>query len=332
MNIDLANVARDLNLPPEKLALTVELLDEGNTIPFITRFRKDETGGLNENQVLAVKQKIAQLRALAERKTFVLKSIESQGRLTDELKSQIEGTGSSRTLEDLYRPFKSRKQTRSATARQQGLEPLADDVLSGASASEDLGELAAKFVRVDKGLSSVDDVFKGVTDLLVEKFGENRELRNELRKIVWSTGQLCTQLIEAPASEGDGSKLEGSDGESTDKSKDETTGPASEQTPEQTTPNLETESAKVEQAAEGTEPAPASSGDGSASEQTTASSDAEQTATSPDAEQTADAPAGEASGGETPATETPATETPASETPASAVSYTHLTLPTIYSV
>lgn len=167
MNIDLANVARDLNLPPEKLALTVELLDEGNTIPFITRFRKDETGGLNENQVLAVKQKIAQLRALAERKTFVLKSIESQGRLTDELKSQIEGTGSSRTLEDLYRPFKSRKQTRSATARQQGLEPLADDVLSGASASEDLGELAAKFVRVDKGLSSVDDVFKGVTDLLL---------------------------------------------------------------------------------------------------------------------------------------------------------------------
>ena len=213
MNIDLAIVARDLKLPPEKLAQTVTLLDEGNTIPFITRFRKDETGGLNENQILAVKQKIAQLRALAERKTFVLKSIESQGQLTDELKSHIEKTGSSRTLEDLYRPFKSRKQTRSATARQQGLEPLAEDVLSGASATEDLSELAAKFVRVDKGLTSVDDVFKGVTDLLVEKFGENRELRNELRKIVWATGQLCTQLVDASAEAGD-SKSDGSGEES----------------------------------------------------------------------------------------------------------------------
>ena len=119
MNIDLAIVARDLKLPPDQIQKTVELLDEGNSIPFITRFRKDQTGGLNEQQILGIKQRVAQLRALAERKGFVVKSIESQGKLTDELKTLIEKATSNRKLEDLYHPFKPKKQSRATVARQQ---------------------------------------------------------------------------------------------------------------------------------------------------------------------------------------------------------------------
>ena len=111
LKIDFSIVARDLKLPPEKIAKTVELLDAGNTIPFVTRFRKDLTGGLNEQQVLAIKQRVGQLRALAERKTFVLKSIDSQGNLSEDLALQIKKATTSRRLEDLYLPFKPQKQS-----------------------------------------------------------------------------------------------------------------------------------------------------------------------------------------------------------------------------
>ena len=109
MNIDLAVVARDLRLPPEKIERSVQLLDEGNTIPFITRFRKDQTGGLNEEQLLAIKQHVASLRTLAERKAFIKKSIESQSKLTEGLAKEIERATTSRRLEDLYHPFKAKK-------------------------------------------------------------------------------------------------------------------------------------------------------------------------------------------------------------------------------
>lgn len=193
MNVDLAIVARDLKLPPENVEKTVQLLDEGNTIPFITRFRKDLTGGLNEKQILVIKQQVASLRALAERKSFILKSIESQGKLTDDLKSAILRATSSRRLEDVYLPFKPKKQTRAATAKQQGLEPLANDIFSADSPDVDLATRATEFVRVDKGLNSVDDVIRGVADLLVERFGENGDLRHSLRQVMWNTGKLVSK-------------------------------------------------------------------------------------------------------------------------------------------
>ena len=196
MKVDLAIVARDLKLPPEKIEKTVELLDSGNTIPFITRFRKDLTGGLNEQQILAVKQRVAQLRALGERKAFIVKSIESQNKLTDEIKSLINRASSSRRLEDLYLPFKPKKQSRASLARQQGLEPLAEDIFSGSTPDLDLATRATDFVRVDKGLNSVDEVIKGVGDLLAERFAENDELRSSLRKIMWNEGKLTTKSVQ----------------------------------------------------------------------------------------------------------------------------------------
>jgi len=196
MNIDLAIVARDLKLPPEKVERTVELLDQGNTIPFITRFRKDQTGGLNEEEVLSIKKRVTSLRALGERKAFVLKSIESQSKLTEELRLEIDKATTSRRLEDLYHPFKAKKQSRAQTARHQGLEPLADSILSSTAAQKDMSEQATSYVRVDKGLSSVDDVIKGVGDLLAERFSESTELRSKLRKLLWEEGALVSKQVQ----------------------------------------------------------------------------------------------------------------------------------------
>ena len=202
MNIDLAVVARDLRLPPEKIERSVQLLDEGNTIPFITRFRKDLTGGLNEEQLLAIKRRVASLRSLAERKAFVLKSIESQSKLTDELAKEIEKSSTARRLEDLYHPFKAKKQSRAQTARHQGLEPLAEEIFAGTTPDVDMSTRATDYVRVDKGLTTVDEVIKGVGDLLAEKFSEDTELRSKLRRILWETGALVSQSAtptESPA-------------------------------------------------------------------------------------------------------------------------------------
>ena len=174
LKIDVTIVARDLKLPPEKIDATIALLDQGNTIPFITRFRKDLTGGLDEQQILAIKNRVSQLRSLGERKEFVLKSIDSQNKLTDELKTEIGKASTSRRLEDLYLPFKPKKQSRALVARQQGLEPLADEIFSGVSPDVDLATRATQFVRVDKGLKTVDEVFKGVRDLLSERFGDKK--------------------------------------------------------------------------------------------------------------------------------------------------------------
>ena len=177
--IDIAVIARDQNLPPEKVQRTVELLDDGNTIPFITRFRKDETGGLNEEQILSIKQQATSLRALAERKAFVLKSIESQGKMTDELKVAVDKANTSRAVEDVYLPFKPRKKSRAQEARQKGLGPLAEDIFNGTAPEVDLAAKATEYVRVDKGLTSVDDVIRGVSDLLAERFADDVELRQE---------------------------------------------------------------------------------------------------------------------------------------------------------
>ena len=198
MSIDLTAIGRDLKKPIENIESAVKLLDDGNTIPFITRFRKDQTGGLNEEQLLQIKTAVSKLRALAERKAFVSKSIDSQGKLTDKLTKQIEAASTSRKLEDIYLLFKPKKQTLATTARQQGLEPLALDIFEGREPEKDLATRATDFVRVDKNLSSVDEVIAGVGHILAEKFSDNMSLRNELRAII-SKGKIETHLIELEA-------------------------------------------------------------------------------------------------------------------------------------
>ena len=196
IKIDVSIVARDLKLAPQNVEAALALLDAGNTIPFVTRFRKDQTGGLNENQLLAVKQKAATLRVLSERKATILRAIESQNGLTDEIRVQIEKTTSSRRLEDLYLPFKTKKQSKAAVARQQGLLPLADEILESKTTDSDLATRATEFVRVDKGLNSVDEVIKGVGDLIAEKLAESEALRASMRKLFRDTAKISSRLIK----------------------------------------------------------------------------------------------------------------------------------------
>ena len=127
MAIDLEQQARDLGLPVEKVRRTVELLDEGNTVPFITRYRKDQTGNLDEEQIRRIEESVSKARMLAERKATILKSIESQGKLTAELAELINAAKSTKRLEDLYLPYKPKKQTLATVARERGLEPLAEE-------------------------------------------------------------------------------------------------------------------------------------------------------------------------------------------------------------
>ena len=132
MSIDLSHVARDLGLPAEQVQRTLELLDEGNTVPFITRFRKDQIGGLDEEQVRRIQDAAAKQRQLEDRKQTILKSVESQGKLSDDLAERIRSARSIKHLEDLYLPFKQKKQTLATLARQRGLEPLAEEILEPA--------------------------------------------------------------------------------------------------------------------------------------------------------------------------------------------------------
>jgi uncharacterized protein len=198
---DFAKIGRDLKLSAKIVERAIRLLDEGNTIPFITRFRKDLTEGLDEKHLLEIKRAIAVYRALDERKAFILKSLESQGVLTDELRARIAEAATLRTLEDVYLPFKPQKQSRALVAKQQGLEALMEEILSATSGDIDLAERATHFVRVDKGLNSVDDVIRGVGDLLIDRFSANAELRNSIRQIVRKTGMLVSKGVEEVAAE-----------------------------------------------------------------------------------------------------------------------------------
>jgi uncharacterized protein len=195
--IDLRRVAQGVQMPLAKVERVAALLDAGNTIPFITRYRKDQTGGLDEEQIRAIQERIVKARLLAERKQTILRSIESQGKLTPELQAEIEGAESTKRLEDLYLPYKPKKQTLATAARERGLEPLADEILSASEAALNLELRAADFVNPDKGLPGVADVLLGVGHIVAEIFSERADVRQKLRKIVHKSGKLvCNKIPE----------------------------------------------------------------------------------------------------------------------------------------
>ncbi len=192
--IDLRPVAQALQLSLRHVESVVELLDAGNTVPFITRYRKDQTGGLDEEQIRGIESRLTKMRLLAERKQTILRSIESQGKLTGELAAEIEAAASTKRLEDLYLPYKPKKQTLATVARERGLEPLADEVLAAAAACADLDARAADFVNSDKGVTSAADALLGVGHILAEHISERADLRQRLRQILKRTGKLmCTR-------------------------------------------------------------------------------------------------------------------------------------------
>ncbi len=194
--IDFGRLTRELGIPHDAIARTVALLDEGNTVPFITRYRRDATGGLDEQQIGAIRESIAKLRQLEERKETILRSIESQHALSDELRQQIERADSIKRLEDLYLPFRPKKQTLSTKAREQGLGPLAEEILAQDRACADLDTRAADFVNTDKGVPDGATALLGAGHILAEQFSENADLRQKVRKLYRKSGRLASTKVE----------------------------------------------------------------------------------------------------------------------------------------
>ncbi|MEN6407378.1 MAG: Tex-like N-terminal domain-containing protein [Thermoguttaceae bacterium] len=199
VTIDLRQVGRGLDLPLRQIQTVVELLDEGNTVPFITRYRKDQTGGLDEEQIRDIQDRLAKTRLLADRKQTILRSIESQGKLTEKLSKQILSATTTKRLEDLYLPYKPKKQTLATLARSRGLEQLAQEILEAAPTAADLDARAADFVNTDRHVPTAADALLGAGHILAEQFSEQAELRQRLREVLQRTGVLVSNRI-APES------------------------------------------------------------------------------------------------------------------------------------
>lgn len=197
ITIDLRHVARGLEVALRQVQTVVELLDEGNTVPFITRYRKDRTGGLDEEQVREIHSRLVKQRLLAERKQTILRSIESQGKLTEKLSKQIQSATTTKRLEDLYLPFKPKKQTLATLARSRGLEELASEILQAAPAAADLDRRAADFANPDRQVPTAADALLGAGHILAEQFSEQAELRQRLREVLQRTGKLVSSRIGA---------------------------------------------------------------------------------------------------------------------------------------
>jgi len=200
VTIDLRHVARGLGIPLRQVEAVVELLDDGNTVPFITRYRKDATGALDEEQIRQIQSRLKKLRLLAERKETILRSIESQGKLSEKLSKQILAAGTTKRLEDLYLSFKPKKQTLATVARSRGLELLANEILNAAVGRDDLDNRARDFVNPDRQVPTAADALLGAGHILTEQFSERAELRHRLREILQRSGKLVSSQVVAEPS------------------------------------------------------------------------------------------------------------------------------------
>src|SRR5258706_919817 len=188
-----AVIARELGLREPQVERTLALFAEGATLPFIARYRKEQTGNLDEVQIGAIAERGEYLRELDARKATVLGEIESQGKLTDALRAKIAATLSKTELEDLYLPYKPKRRTRAQIARERGLEPLAERILAQAPREPARDELAAAFLSAD--VPDVDAAFAGARDIVAERVAERADLRAALRAQALETGALRATVV-----------------------------------------------------------------------------------------------------------------------------------------
>ncbi|MDE1147660.1 MAG: Tex family protein [Azospirillaceae bacterium] len=193
-------IATELSARPEQVAAAVALLDEGSTVPFIARYRKEATGGLDDTQLRTLDERLRYLREMEERRATILKSIEEQGKLTPELLTQIAAADTKTRLEDLYLPYKPKRRTKAMIAREAGLEPLADLLLG--QPSHDPDSAAAGYVDAEKGVADVKAALDGARAILVERMGENAELLGFLRGYCKEHGRVVSTVVEGKAEEG----------------------------------------------------------------------------------------------------------------------------------
>jgi uncharacterized protein len=203
----LLHIAQTLNLPMRGLVAVIELLDDGGTVPFIARYRKEATGNLDEVQILSIEEKLAYFRDLADRRETILASIAEQGKLTDELKARIEATLDKGELEDLYLPYKPKRRTKATIAREKGLEPLAQYLWAQQNAAEPLEVFAATFVNAELGVATVDEALEGARHIVSEWISEDADLRKALRQLVFAEGVVVSHKVTDAVDEQDKFKM-----------------------------------------------------------------------------------------------------------------------------
>jgi len=195
LHTDIATlIARELRVKVPQVIATVTLLDEGNTVPFIARYRKEATGELDEEQLRTTEERLQYLRNLVKRQEDIIANIEGQGKLTPELTAAINGTTKLQDLEDLYLPFKQKKRTRAQIAREKGLEPLADIILAQQLIAGTPLSVAAAFVNEEKEINTPDEALTGASDIIAETVSERADIRSLLRKKLWQTAEISTTL------------------------------------------------------------------------------------------------------------------------------------------
>ena len=194
-------IAKELKVRPKQVAAAIELLDDGNTVPFIARYRKEATGSLEDEQLRQLEERLSYLRNLAKRQEEILGKIDEQGKLTDELRTAIEKTTKLQELEDLYLPYKQKKRTRAMMARERGLEPLANAMMLQAQTKGSALAEAAAFVDEEKGVKTAEDALAGAMDIVAETTMEDAALRKKMRNRLWNMAILTTSLCEDAAKE-----------------------------------------------------------------------------------------------------------------------------------
>lgn len=192
-------IASELQVKPHQVQATIELLDGGATVPFISRYRKEATGTLDEVQVAAIRDRIEQLRELDKRREAILRSIEEQGKLTPELKKSIDGAETMSKLEDIYLPYKPKRRTKATIAREKGLEPLAERIF--AQTSFDLEREAAQYLSEEKEVKTIEEALQGARDIIAEWINENAPLREKMRKLFLEEGVFTSRVIPGKEAE-----------------------------------------------------------------------------------------------------------------------------------
>jgi uncharacterized protein len=194
----LKQISAELQLPTGKVKTTMGLLDEGNTIPFIARYRKEMTGELDENQLRDIEERLQYLRNLEDRKMEVVRLIDEQGKLTDELRVSIEKAVKLQEVEDLYRPYRQKRKTRASVAKEKGLEPLAEWIQKQPRHGS-VDEEAAKYIDADKGVGTAEEAIQGAMDIIAENIADDAKIRAWVRRFTHDNGMIRTEAKDASA-------------------------------------------------------------------------------------------------------------------------------------
>ncbi|MDO4497787.1 MAG: Tex-like N-terminal domain-containing protein, partial [Bacteroidales bacterium] len=205
MNIFTDLISKELNIPVKQVQATLDLLNDGCTIPFISRYRKEATGGLDEVQIANIGEQHAKLLEVEKRKQTILTTIDEQGKLTDELRKRVESCWNATELEDIYLPFRPKRRTRAQIAREKGLEPFAEFLLNQAQmprSNMPVGVQVKNYIDAEKGVADADAAIDGAQDIIAEMVAENEQSRNTVRKNFDFDGIVTSKVIKGKEEEG----------------------------------------------------------------------------------------------------------------------------------